>query len=78
MTGQTSRLFEDSLTLFNRGYPGYALMHLLLNEETPRHFVMRCKAGFNKEVKQFERNIEPVRPGRHNPGVKKAKRLNGK
>jgi hypothetical protein len=51
MTGQTSRLFEDSLTLFNRGYPGYALMHLLLNEETPRHFVMRCKAGFNKEVK---------------------------
>lgn len=28
--------------------------------------------------KAFERNIEPVRPGRHNPRVKKAKRLNGK
>lgn len=28
--------------------------------------------------KAFERNIEPVRPGRQNPRVKKAKRLNGK
>jgi hypothetical protein len=29
-------------------------------------------------MEQFERNIEPVRPGRHNPKVKKAKRLNRK
>ena len=28
--------------------------------------------------KAFERNLEPVRPGRQNPRVKKAKRLNGK
>jgi hypothetical protein len=28
--------------------------------------------------KNFERNIEPVRPGRQNPRIKKAKRLNGK
>ena len=24
-----------------------------MNQETPRHFVMRCKVGFSKEVKQF-------------------------
>ncbi len=53
MAGQVSNLYEDSLTLFDRGYPGYTLMYLLLTQETPRHFVMRCKAGFNKEVKQF-------------------------
>ena len=53
MAGQVRHLYEDSLTLFDRGYPSYALMYLLLNEETPRHFVMRCKAGFNKEVVQF-------------------------
>jgi hypothetical protein len=43
----------DSLTLFDRGYPGYALMYLMNNEESPRHFVMRCKATFNKETKAF-------------------------
>ena len=53
MAGHVSRLYEDSLTLFDRGYPGFALMYLMNNQEVPRHFVMRCKAGFNKEVKQF-------------------------
>lgn len=53
IAGQVRNLYEDSLTLFDRGYPSYALMYLLMNEETSRHFVMRCKAGFNKEVKQF-------------------------
>jgi hypothetical protein len=56
MARQVRYLFEDSLTLFDRGYPSYALMYLMMNEETPRHFVMRCKAGFNKEVKQFVRS----------------------
>ncbi|MGZ5192137.1 MAG: IS4 family transposase, partial [Flavisolibacter sp.] len=50
---QVSSLYEDSLTLFDRAYASYALMYLMINQETPRHFVMRCKAGFNKEVKQF-------------------------
>jgi hypothetical protein len=53
MAQQVSNLYEDSLTLFDRGYPSYALMYQMLKEETPRHFVMRCKTGFNKEVKQF-------------------------
>lgn len=56
MAGQARYLYEDSLTLFDRGYPSYALMYLLLNEETPRHFVMRCKVGFNNEVKKFIRS----------------------
>lgn len=53
MAKQVSRLYEDSLTLFDRAYPSYTLMYLLLNQETPRHFVMRCKVSFNAEVKQF-------------------------
>lgn len=53
MAEQVPRLYEDSLTLFDRGYPSYVLLYLLLNEETVRHFVMRCKKGFNNEVKKF-------------------------
>lgn len=53
MAGQVSHLYADSLTLFDRGYPSYALMYLMNNQEVPRHFVIRCKIGFNKEVKQF-------------------------
>jgi hypothetical protein len=48
-----SFLPTDSLTLFDRGYPSYSLIYLLENEESPRHFVMRCRASFNNEVKQF-------------------------
>ena len=44
---------EDSITLFDRGYPSYSLMYLLANEERPRHFLMRCKTTFSNEVKKF-------------------------
>ncbi len=53
VANQVSRLYEDSLTMFDRGYPSFALLYLMLNEESPRHFVMRCTIGFNKEVTQF-------------------------
>lgn len=53
MANHVERLYEDSLTLFDRGFPSYALMYLMNNQETPRHFVMRCKVSFNKEVKEF-------------------------
>jgi hypothetical protein len=56
MAKQVQHLAPDSLTLFDRGYPGYGLMYLMLNEETPRHFVMRCRSNFNEEVKQFLRS----------------------
>jgi hypothetical protein len=50
---QLDELAVDSITLFDRGYPGYGLMYLLLNQESPRHFVMRCQSNFNAEVKGF-------------------------
>lgn len=56
MAEQVSRLYTDSLTLFDRGFAGYALMYLLMNEETPRHFVIRCRVGFSKETKRFMRS----------------------
>lgn len=53
MAALVPKLSEDSLTLFDRGYPSFALMFLLMNEKKPRSFVMRCKLGFNKEVREF-------------------------
>jgi hypothetical protein len=53
MNTRVPYLFKDSLTVFDRGYPSFALMYLMLREEEPRHFVMRCKVGYNKEIKQF-------------------------
>lgn len=55
---QVEHLPEDSLTLFDRGYPSYWLMYLLDSQETPRKFVMRCKTGFNKAVEAFAKNAE--------------------
>ena len=53
MTQNIEQLPVDSLTLFDRAYPSYTLMYLLLNQEQPRHFVMRCRSNFNKEVQDF-------------------------
>ena len=50
---RVSQLPADSITLFDRAYPGYALMYLMMHQETCRHFVMRCKTTFSKEVKHF-------------------------
>jgi hypothetical protein len=50
---QVNQLYSDSITLFDRGYASYALMYLMNNLHTPRHFVIRCKVGFNNAVKQF-------------------------
>jgi len=68
MNDYVSNLCEHSITMFDRGYPSYALMYLMINQETPRHFVMRCKVGFNAEVKQFvnsrkKSNVIEIRPG---------------
>ena len=46
-------LLEDSITLFDRGYPSYSLIYLLAKEERTRHFLMPCKITFNNEVKNF-------------------------
>ena len=47
------RLPQNSITLFDRGYPSFALIYLLKNPGKERLFVMRAKEGFNNEVKAF-------------------------
>lgn len=54
INNRVDNLFSDSLTLFDRGFPSYELMYLMINSERPKHFVIRCKADFNTEVKQFK------------------------
>jgi hypothetical protein len=44
----------DSLTLFDRGYPGHWLFALF--EQQQRHFLMRLPRGYNARVKQFLRS----------------------
>lgn len=56
MASQVSELSDDSITIFDRGFAGYGLMYLMMHEEMPRHFIMRCKATFNKEVIEFARS----------------------
>lgn len=48
----------DSLTLFDRGFPSYALMYLMISQEEPRHFAIRCKAAYRKEVKSFMQSAD--------------------
>ena len=41
----------DSLTLFDRGYPGHWLFALFAQQQ--RHFLMRLPCGYNAQVKAF-------------------------
>jgi hypothetical protein len=43
----------NSISIYDRGFPSYLVMYLLNNQESMRHFVMRCKADFNLKVKEF-------------------------
>lgn len=53
MYQNVARLSPDSVTLFDRGFPSYTLMYLLINQEQPCHFVMRCRRDFNNQVSAF-------------------------
>lgn len=44
---------EDSITLFDRGFPSYTLFYLMQNCEIPKEFIVRCKADFSTAVKDF-------------------------
>lgn len=46
-----AHLPADSLTLFDRGYPGHWLFALFAQQQ--RHFLMRLPCGYNAQVKQF-------------------------
>jgi hypothetical protein len=56
MNSWTGFLREGSITLFDRGYPGFALIYLL--KKAGRLFVMRSKVSFNREVKRFMKSEE--------------------
>lgn len=53
VANQIEELPENSLSLYDRGFPSFSLMYLLINQEKTRHFVMRCRHSFNKEVAVF-------------------------
>ncbi len=42
-----------SLSIFDRGFPSFALIYLLQNQEQPLHFIMRCKHNAWKEITEF-------------------------
>lgn len=43
----------NSLSIYDRGFSGFPLMYLLINQEKERHFVIRCKTDFNRPVITF-------------------------
>lgn len=53
VSNHIEKLPENSLSIYDRGFPSFSLMYLLINQERTRHFVMRCKSGFNKQVIAF-------------------------
>jgi hypothetical protein len=53
---EIGHLPDDSLILFDRGFPGFELMYLMQNQECPRHFIIRCPSDFNLEVSHFEKS----------------------
>jgi DDE family transposase len=44
---------DNSITLFDRGFPAYTLFFLMKNSEAEKPFVMRCKKDFTKAVEKF-------------------------
>ena len=49
---------ENSLSIYDRGFASFSLMYLLIHQEKTKHFVMRCKQGFNKEISDFMLSLE--------------------
>lgn len=44
---------DNSLTLFDRGFPSFTLFFLLQNCEKPKAFIARCKLDFSNSIKAF-------------------------
>ena len=53
MAENVDKIPENILSLYDRGFPSFSLMYLLMNQERTRHFVMRCNANCNKEISDF-------------------------
>ncbi|MHB1179294.1 MAG: transposase, partial [Daejeonella sp.] len=70
MNSRVEHLAQDSLTIFDRGFPSFALMYLMENQEVPRHFVIRCRTDFNKEVLEFVESEDDSRTLELKPSYK--------
>jgi IS4 transposase len=46
------------LTLFDRGFTSFSLMYIMMSQEDPQHFVMRCRKNQNAEVMPFLKQNE--------------------
>ena len=44
---------DDSITLYDRGFPSFALFYLMQSCEAPKHFIVRCKKDFSNSIKDF-------------------------
>jgi len=53
INNQVEYLFDNSLTLFDRAFASFELMYLMMAQEKPRHFLIRCRSNFNVEVSNF-------------------------
>ena len=68
--------FKDSVFLFDRGYPGYRLLHLLTQKDVK--FVMQVKRSANSTVKRFMKSAEKEATVRWYPGSRSMKKLREK
>lgn len=47
------KLPDDSLTLYDRGFPSFTLFFLMQSCESPKQFIARCKLDFSNSIKEF-------------------------
>ena len=56
--GLTNGVSLTRRDIYDRGFASFSLMYLLIHQEKTKHFVMRCKQGFNKEISDFMLSLE--------------------
>jgi hypothetical protein len=71
-------LYKDSLTIFDRGFPSYWLMIMMINQETPKPFVMRCRLDFSKVIRAFVKSEAMSQTIEITPSYKSKNKLKGK
>lgn len=44
---------NNSITIYDRGFPSFSLFYLMQNCEVPKDFIIRCKKDFSNSIKEF-------------------------
>ena len=44
---------DNSITLYDRGFPSFTLFYLMQSCEVPKDFIVRCKKDFSNSIKAF-------------------------